>query len=257
MSDWFDEPGAEGAGDAHDAFAQEESYPVLPICLTIDVSGSMTSSGAIGAVNACLPDLRAMVLADPTIGEMARLSLVTFESAARTVVPSADIRDITFPVLTASGGTSYAAALRETRAAVERAVRELGRGVRIFRPVVFFISDGEPNDPEPAWLAELAQLQEMKYRPNVVAFGMADAKLPVIAKLASRMPNGVPLAFLAKDADPVVATREVFKQIVGSVKVTSASARTAAAGGGEMVFGMDQSVTDQFSFVMPGQTMTT
>jgi uncharacterized protein YegL len=255
VGDWFDDVDDGAASSA--GFADEESYPVLPICLTIDVSGSMQATGAIEAVNTCLPELRAMVMADPTIGEMARLSIVTFENTARTVVESLDIRDIAFPHLTASGGTNYTAALREGRASIERAIRGLGRGVRIFSPVMFFISDGEPNDAEPSWLAARQELAEMKYRPNVVAFGMGEANLGVISKLASKMPNGVPFAFLARDTDPVAATREVFKQIIGSIKVTSASARTAAANGGDMVFGMDQTVTEQFTFVMPGTTMTT
>jgi uncharacterized protein YegL len=257
MSDWFDD--GEGPHSEVEAgnFADQESYPVLPICLTIDVSGSMQASGAIEAVNTCLPELRAMVLADPTIGEMAKLSIVTFENTARTVVESQDIRDITFPHLIASGGTNYTAGLREGQAAIERAIRQLGRGVRIFSPVMFFISDGEPNDAEPNWFAAREQLSQMRYRPNVVAFGMGDANLAVISKLATKMSNGVPFAFLARDTDPVAATREVFKQIIGSIKVTSASARTAAANGGDIVFGMDQSVTEQFSFLMPGTTMTT
>lgn len=250
MSDWFDEAeeadfSTESAGNA---FGTEEGYPILPICVTIDVSGSMLESGAIQAVNDCLPDLKRMVEEDPMVGEMARLGVVTFENTAKTVLPIADISMCNMPHLTAGGGTNYAAGLRATKAFLEQAIPTLGKNVRYYKPVVFFISDGQPLDGEASWLAAARELATSKYAPHIVCFGMADADMSTLAKITNTF------AFKAKDGDPIAATREVFRQVIGSIKVTSASAGQAASSGGEAIFGMDASVGQAFDFTVATTT---
>lgn len=68
-------------------FAQEESFPVLPIFLLVDVSYSMLQDDAIGAMNRAMPGLKEAIERDPTAGEMARISVITFSDIARTVLP--------------------------------------------------------------------------------------------------------------------------------------------------------------------------
>jgi uncharacterized protein YegL len=250
MSDWFDEIEEEVAGDGVRGISTEEGYPILPICVTIDVSGSMMESGAIRAVNDCLPDLKRMVEEDPMVGEMARLGVVTFENTAKTVLPIADISMCQMPHLSAGGGTSYTAGLRETKSFFEYAIPTFGKGVRFYKPVVFFISDGLPLDGEASWMAAARDLASSKYAPHIVCFGMADADMSTLSKIANTF------AFKAKDGDPIAATREVFRQVIGSIKVTSASAGQAAASGGEAVFGMDPSVAQAFDFAVATSTST-
>ena len=119
MSNWFDYPSApNGSGSSSTPWPASgdgsEAYPVLPICITIDTSGSMAASGALDAVNACLLRLRTFLRDEPTAGEMARIGIVTFNTTAREVLPLSDIDQVTMPTLSAEGTTNYAAADRKS-----------------------------------------------------------------------------------------------------------------------------------------------
>jgi uncharacterized protein YegL len=239
VSNWFDYPTAPSGIDSAPSPWPEtgdgsEAYPVLPICITIDTSGSMAATGALNAVNACLPRLRTFLRNEPTAGEMARIGLVTFNTSAREVLPLCDVDQVSMPTLTAEGTTNYAAAFRETRAFFERHIPRLGRGVRYYAPIVFFITDGEPSDCREAWMVEAQALKTAgKYRSNVVCFGMGDANPEALREIG--------ITFISKSQDPVESTERVFRELLGSIKTTSASVRDAveSGGSGRLQFGSD------------------
>jgi hypothetical protein len=108
VSNWFDYPSTPTALSAPSPWPEtgdgSEAYPVLPICITIDTSGSMAASGALEAMNACLPKLRTFLRNEPTAGEMARIGLVTFNTSAREVLPLCDVDQVAMPTLTAEDG---------------------------------------------------------------------------------------------------------------------------------------------------------
>jgi uncharacterized protein YegL len=196
-----------------------ELYTIFPVFLLIDVSASM-SGGPIDAVNAALPELKTEMLSNPTVGEIARVAVLTFSDEGRTVVPLCDLADADIPEIMVEGGTNFAAGFRELKRAIDSGMAALPKGTPVYRPVAFFMSDGEHMARED-WKPALDQLRDKswKFAPEVVAFGFGNANREVIRRVATRF------SFEAKDQDPVVQVREIMNALIGSIRTTSTSFR--------------------------------
>lgn len=202
-------------------FANIERPPVFPVCLVVDVSGSMYGP-PIEAVNQVLPELQRTILDDPSTGEVARLTLVAFESTAHIALPLSDLHETRIPFLQAGGATNFHDAFTQARLALENGIRGLGKGTRFYRPVVFFLSDGGNTgaDWRPAW--EQLVSPDSKYGAQVVSFGMGAADRQTISAVSTRY------AFFAGDADPATAVRDILATVVGSIKTTTSSFASGA-----------------------------
>lgn len=198
----------------------EELYTIFPVFLLVDVSASM-SGGPIEAVNAALPDLKREMLANPTVGEIARVCVITFSDEGRVAVPLCDLAYADLPEIMVESGTNFAAGFRTARQAIEDGLRALPKGTPLYRPVVFFMSDGAHLAPED-WQPALASLRDKswKFAPEVVAFGFGEADQDVIRQVASRFAFGV-----KHNDDPVLQVREIMNALIGSIRTTSTSFR--------------------------------
>jgi uncharacterized protein YegL len=194
-----------------------ELFTVFPVFLLIDVSASM-AGGPIEALNAALPDLQHEMRANPMVGEIARIALVTFSDESRVVLPLCDLAEVQLPELYVEGGTDFATAFRGMRHAIDSGMRSLPKGTPVYRPVVFFMSDGE-NQAHENWVDPLKQLRDPGWRfaPEVVTFGFGAAKHESLQAIATRF------AFHCKDGDPATQVREIIKALIGSIRTTSTS----------------------------------
>ncbi|MFE3188178.1 VWA domain-containing protein [Nocardia sp. NPDC059240] len=204
-------------------FANIERPPVFPVCLVVDVSGSM-SGRPIDAVNQALPEMQRAILDDPSTGEIARISVVTFETHAQIALPLSDMHETQLPMLATAGLTNFHDAFTKAREAIENGIRGLGKGTRFYRPVVFFLSDGGNTGPDwqPAW-HQLTRRDD-KYGAEVVSFGMGQADREAIGRVSTGH------AFFATDTDPANAVREIIKTVVNSIRSTSRSFNSANPG---------------------------
>ena len=208
------EVGREGA-DAPDM--------VLPFYLLCDESLSLLGDN-IRAINQQLTDLHAEIVADPVVSDKAHFGIVAFSDDADTILPLSDLHDVKeIPQLTAGGRTNYQAAFRHIKSQIVHDVERLkALGTRVYRPAVFFISDGAPNGPDWTEAYEAVVDREFAYRPNIISFGVGDANREIIARI------GTLAAYQAtNEVDVASALREFAKSLTASV-VQSASA--AAAG---------------------------
>ncbi|GAB2529486.1 vWA domain-containing protein [Nocardia heshunensis] len=201
-------------------FANIERPPVFPVCLVVDVSGSM-SGRPIDAVNQALPEMQRAILDDPSTGEIARIAVVTFDTNAYLALPLSDMHETALPVLTTGGLTNFQDAFRKAREAIEGGIRGLGTGTRFYRPVVFFLSDGGNTGPD--WQPEWYELtrRDNKYGAEIVSFGMGDADRHAISQVSTGH------AFYAVDTDPANAVRDILKTVVNSIRSTSRSFSSA------------------------------
>jgi uncharacterized protein YegL len=162
---------------------------VLPMYFVGDESHSM-GGDPITAVNQGLTDLRDEVAKHPLIGKKVRFAIITFADTAETRLELSELsEELILPVLSTRGrGTSYAAAFEALRHTIPADVALLKvSGFQVHRPVVFFLSDGQPTEKEGKWEDRLAELRDpaFKERPNVLAFGVGDADPKVIQRVAS------------------------------------------------------------------------
>ncbi len=205
---------------------ESELFTIFPVFLLVDVSASM-AGGPIEALNKALPEMKNEMLSNPTVGEIARIALVTFSDEARTVIPLSDLAYTEIPEVLIEGGTNFAAGFRGVREAIEKGLGSLPKGTPVYRPVVFFMSDGAHQARED-WVPALGQLRDpsWKFRPEVVSFGFSDAQDAALQRIATRY------AFRAKDSDPAAQVREIMNALIGSIVTTSTSFRDPAQTGG-------------------------
>lgn len=212
------------------AQSDEIRAQVLPVYFVADQSSSMHRD--IREVNNGLTSLLDAMAEQSDAASMVRFTIVGFSNQARCLLELADFRDHeSMPVLTANGSTAYSAAFRDLRSRIPQNVQTLAdEGNRVFRPVVFFLTDGEPNSGDP-WIQTLSELRdpEFRQRPNILAFGVRDAKAEIIGKIATQ--EGY--AYLAaKGSDTGAAIAEFFIAFTQSVVE---SGRNLAEGHGDLV----------------------
>lgn len=188
---------------------------ILPFYLVCDESYSMAGA-AIQAMNDALPELHNEIGTNPVVCDKTRFSILTFSNDAQVLQPLADLSQISqLPELSPKGGTSFAAAFRLLRTEIEQDVAALkNEGHRVFRPAVFFLTDGYPTEPEAAWEAEFQVLTDptVNSRPNIIAFGIGDADPRVIAKI------GTARAFMADtNMSPAGALKEFSRALTRSI----------------------------------------
>ncbi len=181
------------------------TYRVLPCYLTVDVSSSMRGL-AINEVNREVPRLIRRMQQEFQLAETAQFSIVTFDRTATTRLPLTDVGRVDSPpsFLADVPVTNYAAAFVHLRETIAQDLYDLQlAGRRPYRPAVFFLSDGQPNEGE--WEPELAELTNRDSffgAPNIVSFGFGDARdatIRAVGQRAAYMPNeGAPSANLAE-----------------------------------------------------------
>src|SRR5689334_13720614 len=118
-----------------------EGQVVMPFYIVCDVSGSMC--GDMAELNSGIAGLRDEIMKDPVADDLAMLSIIAFDSAARTVVPLDFPSAMKLEPLKCGGLTNYTSAFQEFHKAFEAdRVRLKAEGKKVFRPCVFFLTDG-------------------------------------------------------------------------------------------------------------------
>ncbi|TYB38306.1 VWA domain-containing protein [Micromonospora sp. AP08] len=169
---------AQRGGDA-------DGQVIMPFYFLCDVSGSM--AGDMDDLAKGLATLHHGLLAEPIVNDLVMMSVILFNDSARTVVPLTAPEDVTLPALPAAAGlTNYSAAFQEFRHRFETdRARLKGTGHRVYRPCVYFLTDGEPTDQNYLQTFEaLMTSRNNPAHPYFCAFGFRDASETTLRALA-------------------------------------------------------------------------
>lgn len=157
---------------------------VLPCYVVCDVSLSMTDH--LAELNAGLREFHGAVHADSAVAGLVRCCVVGFAGKPKVLRPLYEMA--TLPELPEMGrGTNFGPAFTLLREAIDRDVRGLkAQRVGVHRPIVFFLSDGQPTDPV-TWPAAYAELTDPAWtaRPHVIAFGVGDADQVTLGRIGT------------------------------------------------------------------------
>lgn len=205
----------------------EAGQLVMPFYVVCDVSWSMFND--ISQLNDGLRRLIRAIRAEPIVDDVARIGVISFSDTARVVMPLGQASDSGLQDLQLEGGTNYGAAFRALKATIDTDISELkSRGLKVFRPCAFFLSDGEPLDSDwrATFTSTLTYDKERKVgnsrHPIVVPFGFRDALEADIKYLA--YPPGKGKWFFARTNK----IEEALKGIVGVImQTTMTTAKTA------------------------------
>ncbi|MEV6527257.1 VWA domain-containing protein [Longispora sp. NPDC051575] len=218
----------------------DDKLLVLAFYVVVDVSISMEHNGGLIGANTILPTVADAIEASPTLGDVVRFGAMDFSDDARVVLRLGDIRDVrTLPQFTVRGGTSYEAAFTLLRQEIDRDVAQLrSDNYRVYRPAVFFITDGEPTDAPDALNSAFEHLTSPSFaaRPNLIPFGVGGATKALLdpwvypkeadSKKSMR-------SYVAKDGvRPEDAVRQIAEVLVSSVIASAGSVNSAGSTGG-------------------------
>ena len=224
---------------ADDTRATEDNRTlVLAFYVVVDVSQSMDTSHALISANEILPKVASAIDESPMLADIVRFGAIDFSDDARVVLRLCDLRKETkLPTFTARLRTSYAAAFRLLRSEIERDVAQLrSDGFRVYRPVVFFITDGLPTDDEKELQDAYDALTgpEFKARPNILLFGVGGAtKEAVDPWVYPKTGTKAMRSYVAREGtDPRTAIAQVAEALVGSIIASANSVGDAGESGG-------------------------
>jgi uncharacterized protein YegL len=221
--------------------AVDDMLLVLPFYLVIDVSQSMRANGGLDAANKMFPEIIDAIVESPTVCDVVRFGAMDFADDARVVLRLGDIRDIdTLPRLTARGAaTSYASTFRLLRSEIENDWVQLNSDdLRMYRPAVFIVTDGLPNDDDETLRAAFTELTEasFRHRPNIVLFGVAEATKealdPWVFPKPGQSEKPMRSYVIRPGITPAVALAQVAEALISSVMSSVRSVSTLGESGG-------------------------
>ena len=138
----------------------------------LDTSGSMTSNDAIGKLNAGLRTFKEQTVNDSSFDEHTKacidVALVSFGPDVKVQQEFTAVSEMVPPTLTANGGTPMGAAIDKALDMIaEQKAKYNELGTPYYRPWIFCITDGGPND---SYAAAAQRLKEMEDATKVLGY---------------------------------------------------------------------------------------
>jgi uncharacterized protein YegL len=167
----------------------ENPEPRVPCVLVLDVSASMAGK-PISELNQGLAAYRDELRSDSLAAKRVEVAIVTFGGDVKAVSDFTTAEHFHAPVLEPSGMTPMGQAVnRAIDMLEERKQQYRAHGIAYYRPWLFLITDGEPNDPGWERAAERAVLGEKSKSFALFAVGVEGANFAVLQRFCgSREP---------------------------------------------------------------------
>jgi uncharacterized protein YegL len=152
----------------------------LPVYLLLDTSGSMHGE-AIEAVKNGVQLLVSTLRQDPYALETAYLSIISFASTARQLVPLTELAAFQVPDIQASGTTQLGEALSLLADRIEQEVSKTTADTKgDWKPLIFIMTDGAPTDD---WTTGLQRLKQVKTGVIVACAARHGSDLAVLKQI--------------------------------------------------------------------------
>lgn len=192
----------------------------LPVYLLLDCSGSMHGE-PIAAVENGVQVLVSTLRQDPYALETAHISIITFDSTAKQVVPLTELSAIQQPQIQASGCTALGEALTLLANKVDTEVTKTTLEERgDWKPIVFIMTDGEPTDN---WKKGLDEFKKRKFGMVVACAAGQGANTSILKQITE--------CVVQLDTADSATIKAFFKWVSASVSMGSMKVES---GGGEM-----------------------
>jgi uncharacterized protein YegL len=164
---------------------------------------------------------------DPQALELTFLSVITFDSGAKQVVPLADLVSFQMPLLKAGGRTELGAALKLVKdSAATEVQKSTPEKKGDWRPLVFLMTDGGPTD---YWKKGLTEFKSSKWGMVVCCAAGPRAKTSVLKQIN-------PECVVQLDTADAKSLAAFFKWVSASISASSKSVNE----GKKEVTSMDQ-----------------
>ena len=182
----------------------------LPVYLLLDTSFSMAGE-PIDAVRSGVKLLSSTLRQDPYALETVFISIITFDTIARQIVPLTDLVNFQPPELKVDGTTALGGAMKLLAEKVASEVIKTTPTKRgDWKPLVFIMTDGAPNDD---WQSGLAVLREQKLGVVVACAAGEGADVTILKQITDNV--------VRLDTADSSAIQAFFKWVSASVSTSS------------------------------------
>jgi uncharacterized protein YegL len=166
----------------------ENPDPRCPSVLVLDVSASMFGN-KIASLNDGLRTYQEELVSDSLASKRVEVAVVTFGGTVERLSDFTAAAEFLPPTLIANGHTPMGEALNAAIDMIDerkRIYRE--NGIAYYRPWIFLITDGEPNDEWKSTISRIKSGEESK-QFSFFAVGVGDeANYDILAQLSTRQP---------------------------------------------------------------------
>ena len=194
----------------------------LPVFFVVDVSESMIGEPIV-RVDEGIQDIVRELKRNPQALETVYISVIVFAGRARTIVPLTELAAFYPPQIPIGSGTAYGEAFRHLISELDRTVvKNTTSRKGDFKPIIFFMTDGNPTDDYRIDLGRWAQT--WRDRSNIVAVTIGGHVNRQILKAVS---NDV-LEIATANAE---SYQQFFRWVTDSITVQSERIDAGADGG--------------------------
>ena len=259
-----------------DMTSENSRYALLPVYLVLDTSYSMRDEdGRFNAALSFLPKLLSAMTDSASLSDKIRVELITFDQDARVELALGGLNEVeewivrnkSNPLVPDGDSTHYGKAFDKLANRIQEGVRQIqservdNDSYRAYRPVVFFITDGEPNDELSERNKAFDRLtgQNFEYRPNIICVGVGEAKHEDLARYGAgryNSPTGSyntgndKLVITPRDgALPSQALSAIVPTLVASIVQSFGNAASMADAGGVLdLFGPQDDIFEDIDW---------
>jgi len=168
----------------------ENPEPRCPCVLLLDTSGSMEGA-PLAALNEGLQAFKTDLMRDSLASRRVEVAVLTFDDTVNIVQNFVTVDRFEPPVFTAGGHTCMGTAILEALTLVS-ARKETYRknGITYYRPWIFLITDGEPDEDDSLIVQVAARLRQEEQDSKVVFFavGVENANMDRLREIVYRPP---------------------------------------------------------------------
>lgn len=174
----------------------------VPVCLVLDVSGSMTDSigwnrSKIDELNKHYSEFLHFVRKDDKARQICDLSVITFGDSVDVINGYSNIESIKETKFQANGPTPMGKAMKKAYDLLElRRTYYKQHDIEHYKPIIFLMSDGEPNDDYRSFAAEFSRKVLEK---KVVIIPIMIGKDPSLDALKAFSPRYEPKRITSSD----------------------------------------------------------
>lgn len=156
----------------------------LPVYLLLDTSGSMNGE-PIEAVKNGVQVMISSLRQDPQAIETAFISIITFDSSARQLIPLTDLASFQMADLKVTGTTALGEALQLLSSCIDREVAKTTTEQKgDWKPLVFIMTDGIPTDN---WQAGLNEFRKRRTAYTVACAAGAKADTTILKQITDNV----------------------------------------------------------------------
>lgn len=197
----------------------------LPVYLLLDTSGSMNGE-PIEAVKNGVQIMINSLRQNPQAIETAFISIITFDSSARQVVPLTDLASFQMVDIKATGTTALGEALQLVSNCIDSEVAKTTTEKKgDWKPLVFIMTDGIPTD---SWQSGLAAFKQRKVAYTIACAAGSGADTAVLKQITDNV--------LSLDTADSQSIARFFAWVTASIGVTSTKVEDA----GKEIIGLNE-----------------